>query len=110
MIYKLNIGINGTSYSNIMEQLNNGKGYHYDSYHTKLGDGHYKGMDEPTAVITIDSTLNNDSITTLMKTWCKRLNQDCIAYKDITNDVGHLIYNENYKGDTDTYNSNYFID
>ena len=111
MKYILNIGINGTNYSKIIEQLNNARGYYFEDYHSVIKAGTYKDMNEPTAVVTFDTEAHYTSIIILLEEWCTTLTQECIAL-NISNDLqssNHIVHNKDYKGERVRFDSNYFL-
>ena len=112
MKYTLNIGLNNTSYSKVVEELNNARNYYFDNYHIVEKLGSYNNIPEPTAVITFDSFANITSIVPLIKKFCINLDQICIAIKldDNKNTFGILIYNPNFKGNKSTFDSDYFLE
>ena len=111
MKYILNIGINNTNYSKIIEQLNNARNYYFDDYHSVIKMGTYKNISEPTAVITFDTEADYTSILLLLESWCTTLTQECIAL-NISNDYqssNHIVYNKSYKGEKMRFNIKYFL-
>ena len=112
MKYILNIGLNNTNYSKVMEQINNSKGYLFDDYNVREVTGTYNNNIEPTLVVSFYSFSSLDSIKFKIKDWCKTLKQDCIALTIkgmLEKNVGILIYNESYKGEKQAFNNKYFI-
>ena len=79
MKYILNIGLNNTNYSKVVEQINNARGHYFKDYHIKQVVSSYNNEIEPTAVLTFDTETHYTSILNLVRGWCKVLNQVCIA-------------------------------
>ena len=112
--YKLNIGLDNNSLSKLVENLNNYRYYFFNDYNIKTSIGEYNGVKELTAIVDIDAQNHNfEKIEKLCKMLCKNLNQECIAaslYTDIYGqNNGLLIYNDNYKGERYSFNSQYFL-
>jgi len=111
MKYILNIGVNNTSYSKIIEQLNNARTYYFEDYHSIIKIGTYKGASEPTAVITFETSAHYTSILILIEKWCTTLAQECISLNisDGLQSSNHMIYNKDYKGLKQSFNIKYFL-
>ena len=122
MKYTFNIGLHGTNYSKVVEQVNNARGTYFDDYHMKQMDGEYDGMPEPTAVIELDTKADLVSMIGLTRKWLKALNQTCIALEITASEImftrypqtvnssfGVIIYEENYIGKQISFDSKYFL-
>ena len=122
MKYTLNIGLNNTSYSKVVEAVNNARGTYYDDYHMIEMLGSYDDQPEPTAVITFETKADLVSIVGLVKKWCANLNQECIALEMTASEIlftrypqtvdssfGILIYHSNYRGKQLPFNSDFFL-
>lgn len=111
MKYILNIGLNNTNYSKVVEQINNARGHYFNDYHIKQVVSSYNNEIEPTAVLTFDTEAHYTSVLNLVRGWCKVLNQVCIAI-NISNDLqssNHLIYDPSFRGEKIKFNSKYFM-
>ncbi len=122
MKYTLNIGLIGTNYSKVVEQVNNARGTYYDNYHMTEQLGSYDDQPEPTAVITFDTKADLVSIVGLVRKWNAALNQECIALEMTASEVlstrypqtvdssfGVLVYHSNYRGKQIQFDSKYFL-
>lgn len=112
--YKLNIGLNNSSLSKLVGNLNNYRGYLFNDYNVNLSHGEYNGTKELTAIVGIDAQDHNfEKIEKLCKMLCKSLSQECVAASLYTDNHGQsnglLIYNDNYKGERYSFNSQYFL-
>ena len=112
--YKLNIGLNNNNLSKLVENLNNYRGYLFNNYNVNLSHGEYNGVKELTAIVSIDALNHNyEKIEKLCKMLCTSLDQECIAvslYTDVHGqNNGMLVYNENYAGERNVFNSSYFL-
>lgn len=122
MKYTLNIGLNNTNYSKVLEAVNNARGTYYDDYHMIEMLGSYDDQPEPTAVITFDTKADLVSIVALVEKWCANLNQECIALEMTATEILFtrypqtvdssfriLIYHSNYRGKQLPFNSDFFL-
>tara|TARA_R110000765_G_scaffold350824_1_gene440830 strand:+ start:145 stop:516 length:372 start_codon:yes stop_codon:yes gene_type:complete len=122
MKYTLNIGLIGTNYSKVVEQVNNARGTYFDNYHIKEMAGHYEDQPEPTAVISFDTKADIVSIVALVRKWNAALNQTCIALEMTASEVletrypqtvnssfGVLVYLDSYVGKQIQFDSKYFL-
>ena len=122
MKYTLNIGLNGTSYSKVVEELNNARNYYFNDYHIVEKMGSYNNIPEPTAVISFDTGADLVSIVGLVRKWCASLSQTCIALEMTASEVletrypqtvnssfGVLVYHSNYRGKQIQFDSKYFL-
>ena len=112
--YKLNVGLNNNNLSKLVENLNNYRGYLFNDYNVNLSHGEYNGVKELTAIVSMNAlNYSYENIEKLCKMLCKSMDQECIAvslYRDNNGqNNGLLIYNDNYKGDRDVFNSSYFL-
>ena len=134
--YKLNIGLEGTNYSKVIETLNNYRGRYYKDYSVKLMLGEYNGQKEQTAVVELIDSSSAYTILKLVEYWTTLLNQECIAlayasgsdvvrfYKTYeptiaskdskpspTFDIisGTLVYNMGFKGEKMLFDPKYFL-
>ncbi len=112
--YKLNIGLDNNSLSKLVENLNNYRYYFFNDYNVKTSIGEYNGVKELTAIVDIDAKNHNfEKIEKLCKMLCTSLKQECIAVSLYTDMYGQnnglLVYNDNYKGQRDVFNSQYFL-
>ena len=122
MKYTFNIGLHGTNYSKVIEQVNNARGTYFNDYHAKEMLGEYENEPEPTAVITLDTEADLVSMIGLTRQWLNRLNQTCIALEITASEImftrypqtvnssfGVLIYAEDYRGREIKFDSKYFL-
>ena len=122
MKYTLNIGLNNTTYSKVVEAVNNARGIYFDDYHIKEMLGSYEDQPEPTAVISFDTGADLVSIVGLVRKWCASLSQTCIALEMTASEVletrypqtvnssfGVLVYHSNYRGKQIQFDSKYFL-
>ena len=117
--YKLNIGLEGTNYSKVIETLNNYRGRYYKDYSVKLMLGEYNGQKEQTAVVELVDSSSANTILKLVEYWTTLLNQDCIALAYYMTDpgcvdgtfikTGTLVYNMGFKGEKMLFDSEYFL-
>jgi hypothetical protein len=122
MKYTLNIGLIGTNYSKVVEQVNNARGTYFDNYHIKEMSGTYEDQPEPTAVVSFDTKADIVSIVALVRKWNAALNQTCIALEMTASEVleteypqtvnssfGVLVYHSNHRGNQIQFDSKYFL-
>ena len=122
MKYTLNIGLHGTSYSKVVESVNNARGTYFDDYHIKEMVGEYEGQPEPTAVISFDTTADLVSLIALVRKWNAQLNQTCIALEmtateilmtrypqTVNSSFGVMVYHSNFRGKEIQFDSKYFL-
>ena len=117
--YKLNIGLEGTNYSKVVETLNNYRGRYYKDYSIKLMIGEYNGEKEQTAVIDLIDSSSANTILKLVEYWTTLLNQKCIAMAYYNSNyvwefhnpvnIGTLVYNMGFKGEKMLFDSKYFL-
>ena len=112
--YKINIGLNNTKYSKVINAINQKYKRYFEEYHVKNEIGEYKGEREETVILTIKTKAHVTSIFKMLQYWCCLLNQECISvavWSETLNDVliGDLVYNVDYKGVKMHFNRDYFL-
>ena len=112
--YKINIGTNNTSYSKVIDAINQKYKRYFEEYHVKNSIGEYKEEKEETIVLTIKTRAHITSIFKMLQYWNSLLNQECISvavWSETINDViiGDLVYNVNYEGEKMHFNRDYFL-
>ena len=92
----------------------------FDRVEFRQQDGEYNGQPERTLVaqcrldfkvIRLKNSLVIKRLTHDIEVLCEWLNQESIAFKIESGklDLGVLVYNREFEGDTDTFNDKYFI-
>ena len=112
--YKINIGLNNTSYSKVIDAINQKYKRYFEEYHVKNSIGEYKEEKEETIVLTIKTEAHITSIFNMVQYWTGLLNQECIAiavFSETVNDIliGDLVYNVNYEGEKMHFDRDYFL-
>ena len=74
-----------------------------------LFNGQYLGDVEPTFVITVGTTMDENAIHAAVGSLAEYTSQACIAVL-LNNSKGELIYHPNYTAKRQEFNHNYFID
>ncbi len=108
MNYKINIGLEGDIYSQVITSLNNLRAHLIDDYHITEADGSYLGNPERTAVVSLSCDKGYKHVHNVVKKLANDLKQDCIPLQ-LNGAGGELIYSDNYKGERLLFDDKYFL-
>lgn len=108
---EFNIGLNNNPYEEYeIRQILNRSGFRvFDTTPSFIARGEYLGDSEPTFVISVGTTLDEDAIHAEVSGLCKLMSQACIAIL-INNNKGSLVYHPHYDKKRLEFNREFFID
>ena len=108
---EFNIGLNNNPYEEYeIRQILNRSGFRvFDTTPSFIARGEYLGDSEPTFVISVGTTLDEDAIHAEVSGLCKLMSQACIAIL-LNNDKGSLIYHPHYTKKKFKFDKQFFID
>ena len=109
---EMNIGLKNNPYQDEYEikQLLKRSGFNvFDTTYSFIAKGEYLGDEEPTFVITVSSTQDENAIHAEVTGLCKLMSQACIAIL-LNNDKGSLVYHPHYTKKRFEFDKQYFID
>lgn len=107
----LNIGLNVGNNKEEVEQLNRTLvlvAKYEIIFNLKLSKSTGDWGEERTLVIEIENSMGESYFKTLLKEFCKQLEQDAIAYKT-SGGKGGIVYNADYEGEIFEFNEEYFV-